>query len=435
MRRLLVTFSGLLAGSFFLLTGIGLLGTLVPLRLDAGGASSLAIGLVGGAYFVGLIVGTRYGDRVIGAVGHIRAFAAFASILSATILAFPIDVAAVPWAALRFICGFCLAGLFMCVESWLNAQASNDSRGRILSLYMIAVYLGQGAGQMLLPLPDPSGITRFAVCAAFISLAVVPVAVTRVAAPPVVAAETLGLARLYEMSPLGVAGAFVAGLVLGAFYVLGPIFARALDPDVTQTARFMGLVIVGGLILQWPVGRLSDRFDRRHVLVSLALCLVAVSIGFVLAERAVPFALLYLAPVFGAVIFTLYPLSVAHANDRLDSGHVVAASGALITVYGLGAAAGPPAASLAMEAVGPGGLFAFTALVGAATAAFALWRMRQRAPVPTSEQVQFLPLPRTTPLAGQLDPRGEGEASVLPDNDASSDDALDRAPTAPEASP
>ncbi len=419
MTRLLVTFSGLLAGAFFLLVGIGLLGTLVPLRLDAGGASSLAIGLVGGAYFVGLVIGTRYGDRVIGLVGHIRAFAAFASILSATILAFPVDVAAVPWAALRFICGFCLAGLFMCVESWLNAQVGNESRGRILSLYMIAVYLGQGAGQLLLPLPDPSGITRFAVCAAFVSLAVVPVAVIRIAAPPVATTESLGLARLYGLSPLGVAGALASGLVLGAFYSLGPVFARALDPDVAQTARFMELVIIGGLILQWPAGRLSDRFDRRHVLFAVALCLVGVSVAFVLAERAMPSALLYLAPGFGAVIFTLYPLSVAHANDRIEVSQVVAASGALITVYGLGAAAGPPAASLMMEAIGPAGLFAFIALVGAATAAFALWRMRQRAPVPTADQVQFLPLPRTTPLAGALDPRGEGDG-----DDATPEDAL-----------
>lgn len=409
MKRLALTFWHLLLGTFLLLIGIGLLGTLVPLRLADAGASNLMIGVVGGAYFVGLIVGTRSCDRVIGAVGHIRAFAGFASILSAATLAFPLIPSPAPWAALRFISGVCLAGLFTCVESWLNAQAGNELRGRILSLYMIALYLGQGVGQALLPLPDPSGMALFMLCAAFVSLAVVPVAMTRIAAPPPGAWVRLGLRRLYALSPLGAAGAISSGLILGAFYALGPVYARHLGFGVGETAQFMGLVIVGGLILQWPVGRLSDRYDRRHALVAVALALIAVSIALVMAGSGSARAALGLAPALGAVAFTLYPLSVAHANDRLESAQIVAASAALITAYGVGAAMGPPAAAVLMEAMGPSGLFAFTGSIAAATALFAIWRMLRRGPVPAEEQVRFLPLPRTTPVAGGLDPRGEAE--------------------------
>ncbi len=409
MKRLALTFWNLLVGTFLLLVGIGLLGTLVPLRLNDAGAGSLMIGLVGGIYFVGLIVGTRYCDRVIAGVGHIRAFAGFASLLSAAVLAFPLMPAALPWAGLRFVTGVCLAGLFTCVESWLNAQASNELRGRILSLYMIALYLGQGFGQTLLPLPDPSGMVLFMVCAAFVSLAVVPVAMTRITAPAPGAWVRLGLRRLYALSPLGAAGAASSGLILGAFYALGPVYARNLGFAVGETAQFMALVIVGGLVLQWPVGRLSDRCDRRHAMVAVALALVAVSAGLVTAGLWSAYAALALAPLLGAVAFTLYPLSVAHANDRLEPAQVVAASAALITAYGVGAAFGPPAAAVLMEAMGPSGLFTFTGLIGAATAMFAIWRMRRRGPVPAQDQVRFLPLPRTTPVAGGLDPRGEAE--------------------------
>lgn len=410
MKPLVLSYSALLFGTFLLLAGIGLLGTLVSMRLDATGSSSLTIGLVGGAYFFGLIVGTRYAGRVIGAVGHIRAFAAFASILSVATLSFTFVDGAEQWAGLRFINGFCLAGLFMCLESWLNAQTSNEQRGRILSLYMIAVYLGQGTGQMLLPLPDPGGFTRFMVCAAFISLAVVPIAMTRIAAPTPSFVGGMSLRRLYALSPLGIGGAFASGLSLGAFYVLAPVFTRTIGLDVSDTARFMGLVIVGGLVLQWPIGHVSDRIDRRFVLVAVSVGLVAVSGVFVVAEHWSTAALVPVAPLLGSAIFTLYPLSVAHANDRLEPDKIVAVSAGLITAYGLGAAIGPPAASALMQATGPGGLFTFIAGVGVAIAAFTLWRMRQRAPVPTEEQTVFVPLPRTTPIAGALDPRGEGDA-------------------------
>jgi MFS family permease len=176
----------------------------------------------------------------------------------------------------------------------------------------------------------------------------------------------------------------------------------------------MSLVIVGGLILQWPVGRLSDRYDRRHALVAVAVALVVVSGALVAAGMWSARAALLLAPVLGAVAFTLYPLSVAHANDRLEPAQIVAASAALITAYGVGAAVGPPAAAVLMEAVGPSGLFTFTAGCAAATAIFAVWRMRRRGPVPAEEQVRFLPLPRTTPVAGGLDPRADGPPLAEP---------------------
>jgi MFS family permease len=232
---------------------------------------------------------------------------------------------------------------------------------------------------------------------------------TRISAPPPGAWARLGLRRLYALSPLGAAGAISSGLILGAFYALGPVYARHLGFGIGETAQFMSLVIVGGLILQWPVGRLSDRYDRRHALVAVAIALVVVSAALVAAGMWSTRAALLLAPMLGAVVFTLYPLSVAHANDRLEPAQIVAASAALITAYGAGAAFGPPAAAVLMEIIGPSGLFTFTGVCAAATAAFAVWRMRRRGPVPAEEQVRFLPLPRTTPVAGGLDPRGDAQ--------------------------
>ena len=405
---MIVTFSGLFAGIFLMLAGHGMLGTLITLRLGLAGNAVWVIGPVSAAYFGGLVIGTFYAHRLIGRIGHIRAFAFFASLMSAAALAHPFAIEPLPWAALRLLAGVCMAGVFMCLESWLNDRAGAEMRGRVLSLYMVFIYLGQGTGQFLLALPDTTGWALFVIASALISMAVISVASTRLQAPELPRPHRMPIRDLYRLSPVGVVGALISGLSLGAFYGLAPVFVQAQGMDFAGISAFMGLAIIGGLCMQWPIGWISDKVDRRTVLAVLAAVLGLVSLAGPWAASIGPLGLLLLAPVFGGLISTLYPIAVAHTNDRMQSADLVAASGGLITIYGVGAVAGPLVASAVMEATGANGLWVHFAVSGAVLAGFIGWRMTRRVGVDALQQGPYQVLPRTTPLAGTLDPRGPG---------------------------
>jgi MFS family permease len=407
VRRVIFSIAALLLGSALLHVGGGLLGTLLGLRMALTEFSEIVAGAVMSSFFVGYILGVSYAHRLIGGVGHIRAYAALASLVSAATLLHPFWVAAMPWAILRALQGFCLAGLAVCTESWLNERATNTNRGQVLSFYMIAVYLAQAGGQFMLNLRDPSGFGLFVIASVMVSLALVPVALTRVVAPTPPKPSRFGLRELYVASPLGLVGACVSGIILGAFYGLAPFFAQQVGFTVAETSQLMGAAILGGLLLQWPLGKLSDLVDRRTVIGGLTAGIAVIGAGAAVASGWSVEALILIAPFLGGVIFTLYPLSVAHTNDFIDATDLVPASGALILCYGLGAALGPIGASGLMLAMGPAGLFAFIAACGLATAAFAAWRMRVRAAPRPEETVPYYGVPHTSAAVAELDPRGE----------------------------
>ncbi len=413
MRSTLVSVSALLAGSVMLYLGNGALGTLLGLRLAIDGFPSWIIGAVMSSYFVGVVGGGFHGHKLITGVGHIRAFSVLASVMSAATLAHPLLEDPVAWGILRFIQGYCMAGLAMCTESWLNERSTNSTRGRILSLYQIAVYLSQGVGQLLLNLGELSGFTMFVMASILLSLALVPVAASKVQAPELPEPRRFGVRQLYAVSPLGMVGCFASGLVLGAFYSLAPLFAQMTGLTIAETTQFMGVVIVGGLLLQWPIGGISDRIDRRTVVIGVCLATVAVSIGMILTVGGSLPLLLVLGAVFGGVSFTLYPLSVSHANDHIDPADLVPASGGLIIAYGLGATIGPLGAAAVIEAQGAVGLFTFVAAMSLGTAVFAVWRMTRREAVPMDDQVPFQAVPRTSVVATEMDPRGEPEEEII----------------------
>jgi MFS family permease len=396
----------LLLSIFVMMAGSGFMSTLVGLRLTAGGLPAVLVGAVATAYFVGLAVGALKAGLVISSVGHIRAFAAFVSLLSATTLAYALVQHPLVWAALRFADGLCVAGVYVCLESWLNARAEPRRRGTVLAAYMIALYAGQALGQFLLNLSDAKPSAPFVVASMLISLAVIPVALTRGASPAFGEAPMLSIPHLFAISPLGVAGAATTGLMMGGFYGLGAVYARLVGLDVAATASFMSAVIFGGVALQWPVGWLSDKFDRRRVITLSLAGVAAISAGVALSS-ATGVALLALGGLFGGLCFALYPLCVAHTNDHLDSAQRVAASGGLVMIYSLGAAVGPVAGGAAMSAFGARGLFLFFALCALAGLAFAIWRHWSSAPVPPELQQDFQTLPRTTPMAAALDARGD----------------------------
>ncbi|MDP6786907.1 MAG: MFS transporter [Rhodospirillales bacterium] len=407
MGQVILSISALLSGMALIFLGHGMLGTLLPLRMGMAEFPPFVVGMVMSAYFVGTVFGVFLGGRLIANVGHIRTFAALASIISAAAVAHPFLVAPLPWGMLRLVHGFCLAGILMCTESWLNERVTNEIRGRVFSFYMISIYLAQGGGQFLLNLEGDSQFTLFIIASILFSLALVPVAITRVQAPAPIKPSRLRLKELYATSPLGISGAFASGVILGGFYGLAPYFAQQTGLGFDGAAKFMAAAIVGGLLLQWPMGRLSDRFDRRTVFGGLALAACVTSVAFFILPEGEQAPLLVLAAVFGGTLFTLYPLCVAHTNDHIERGDLVRASGGLIVTYGIGAAIGPVATAGLISLVGPFGLFIFIAAVALAIASFTFWRMGQR-PAPTAEQqAPFQPVPRTTPVASQLDPRSE----------------------------
>jgi MFS family permease len=397
----------LLASVGLLMAGSGPLTTLISLRLEALGTASLAIGAIMAAYFAGLTLGALLAYRIVLRAGHIRAFAAFAAVASAIALAYPLVAHPLPWAALRLIEGFCMAGIFICVESWLNERAAPAQRGKILAMYMICLYLGQAAGQLLLGFDAGPGQPQvFMLVSMLMSVAILPVALTRQAPPALPDIASFSVRRLYRTSPLGMVGTVASGLVLGAVYSLGPVFARGVAGlDAGGAARFMSVLILGGVLLQWPLGRLSDSFDRRRVIVGTMAALVAAAAIVPLLAAGAGWALFGATALFGGFAFALYPLCVGHMNDHLQRQDRVAASGGLVLAYSAGATAGPLAASATMSALGASGLFVFITGIAAVALAFGLWRMLARAPVPSERQGRFQLLPRTTPASAPLDPR------------------------------
>lgn len=406
--------ASLLVGVALLMLANGLLSTLISLRTALEGFPAPVTGLVMSAYFAGLVLGSLFCRGIIRRVGHIRAFSALASLLSATALAHVFLVSAASWAAFRGVTGFCLAGLYMVTESWLNARANNQTRGQILSLYMVTCYLAIGAGQFLLLLADPSTFTLFAIVSVLFSLALVPVALTRSSAPTLEKAGRLSFRRLYEISPLGVIGCFSSGLLNGAIYGMAPIFGHGIGLSITGVSVLMGALILGGVVGQWPVGRLSDRFDRRTVIIYMALAATVVAAAVAALSQLPPtwlWLVLALAGLFGALSFPFYSLSVAHANDYLEADDLVEASGGLIIAFGVGAAFGPLSAAGVMGWLGPVGLFVFLSVIAGLFAAFAIYRTFRREAPPMEAQGPFVPLPRTSPVAAKLDPRGEAETA------------------------
>jgi len=417
MGSLIAPVFSLLSGIGILLLGAGLQGTLVAVRAHAEAFSVAATGLIMSVYYAGYIVGYFVSPAIVRRVGHIRAYSALTAIASAIVLLYPIFVDVPVWFVLRLVSGICFAGIYMVVESWLNGVTTNATRGTILGLYMMVNLGALAAGQLLLMVYDPAGFQLFLVASALVSIGLVPVALTRHAAPAITAPGALPPAKLYAASPLGVIGCFATGLSLGAFWGVGPLYAVGIGIPAAGVALFMSITILGGMVLQWPIGWLSDRVDRRRVIVGVTFGIAAISTALAAMSHLRLGAELALALLFGGFAFSLYSLCVAHANDYIADEDKVAASSGLLLVYGTGAAIGPFSASLLMRAIGPEGLFVFAATASLAVGLFGAYRMGVRASAPVEEQSKFVPLPRTSPVVLALDPRAEplpaeGEAAV-----------------------
>lgn len=409
MRRTLYPFSSLLMSLAILLTGSGLLGTLLAVRMGVEEFPTRIIGLVMACYSVGFVIAPLVCHRIIRKVGHIRTFAALSAIAAGSTLVYPVMIDPVVWALMRGVFGFCLAGLYMLAESWLNDRTPREYRGQVLAFYSITTYAGLGGGQFLLNVWPVTGFELFSVAAFLFAVALVPVALTRASSPQIIEARSVGLRRLYAISPLGLFGAACAGVISGSFMAMGPVFAEGVGFTLAQVSALMGATVLGGLLLQWPLGKLADIYDRRWTVFGVALGVALCSVLIALAARGPPGGgVLLLSAVWGGLAFTIYPLSLAIANDSIAPEELVGAAAGLLMTHGVGMIFGPVAAAYLMEATGPQGLFWGTGSVAALLAGFAYYRHRVGAPLVVAEQADFVTMPATsTAYASALDPRSE----------------------------
>jgi MFS family permease len=391
-RATLPTLLALLLGFGLMQMGNTLQGTLLSIRGGIEGFVPAQIGAVGAGFWVGVLIGSLCGGKLIQSVGHIRAFVALGAIASIAPLLHLLVMDPVAWVAARALTGFCFAGLFIVVESWLNSVATDETRGQILSVYAMTGLLAGIVGQLLLPAADPSGFRPFCIVAIIIAFALVPIALTRAVAPTHEGGGArISLRGLYQRSPFGLVAASLCGVTTSAFFTLGPIFAQRRGLDTGGVAAFMASGTLGGFLMAWPVGWLSDRFDRRLVIIGAALTATATMFTMMALVPDEPSRwLLYLCvAIFGGTIVPTYSVVMAHVNDALGEGEFVAASGGLLIMQGAGAVAGPLLAGLAMSASERGLSYTLIA-TQILTAAFGVYRLTRRAAPPEMHKGIFV---------------------------------------------
>jgi MFS family permease len=409
---MLLPFIALYIAVFLLMTGVGLLGTLLPLRMTLEGVPSHTVGLVMSSYYLGMVAGSFYCHRLIQSVGHIRAFTAFAAVTTAIVMLHGIYVSPLFWAVLRLLTGISTIGIYMVIESWLNECSEPQSRGKVLSIYMVMSYLGMGLSQQLLHLIGVEGLQLFFTVGLLLALCLVPVAVTHGIHPKLPEFKSFSVWRTFRKAPTGMIGCFAAGLLNSAFYALAPVFCVQNGLSVAQLSSVMTLTIFGGLLLQWPMGNISDRFDRTFVLAFIGVMIALLSL-LAMSTAGHSFALfLAIMAIFGGLTFTVYPVSVARAHDLSDFIDIVPVSSVLLLLYGCGATAGPVLASSVMTAMhSEYGLFAYSSSVAAvfAITVFYLRKKELVRVVPAEDNAEFVLLKNTSPVIVAIDPRTDPE--------------------------
>ncbi|MGV0876502.1 MFS transporter [Martelella sp. FLE1502] len=407
----IMRFLSLLISIALLDIGNGLQQTVIGLRARIEGYSDETVGVMMSAYFVGFVLGSLFAPRVIQQVGHIRAFAAFASAISAIALCFVLVISPSAWIVLRIVQGACYAGAVIVVESWLNAATERSARGRVLAVYMVVIYSAWALSQPLVAIASPKGFVLFALVSICLSLSLVPITLSRTGDPGVVSAKRLGLVRLIAISPTALVGSFVLGAVVAAFFGMGPVVGQSAGLSDAEIGVLLSAPLVGALVFQWPLGWLSDMMDRRYIILggSLAAALFSMLLAGSLGVSPMPFVLV-LCFLLGGAIMPLYSVCLAEANDRIDESELIAAAGGFVLIYGVGSAAGPVTASLVMGQVGASGLFFAMTAVLMAFALFGALRIRRRKKTAAADKQSYVATPSTSHAALPLHRHGTGEA-------------------------
>lgn len=417
VTRVVLTAWPLLASILLLMVGSGLQGSLLGVRAEQAAFSSTVTGAVLGLYYLGYVAGSMWAPRLIRNVGHIRVFAALTSLASAAVITHGVWVSPLPWLVLRGLTGACVAGLFVVTESWLNEIATLKTRATLLSVYNTVVTGGLATGTLLLNVADIGGVVLFVIGSVVVSLAAVPITLAPSEAPPPQESAPVPWKTVFTTAPLGITGAVVSGMGVGAAAGFGAVYATRAGFGISGASQFVVAVLLGAIVGQIPLGNWSDQTDRRLVmLVAGALMAGGGVIGVVATTMAsLPVALLA-ATVLGAGAFSLYGLSLAHQADYMEPVHLLSAGSRLLTANGLGAAAGPFFASVAIALTGPEGLFEVLIGVGSVFCLFVIVRLFRRAAVRKERRARYTPLAATSTMAGLDDVVSETvgiEAAVL----------------------
>ncbi len=381
----------LLLGIMLLMLGNGMQGTLLGIRGNLEHFSDFQMSVVMSCYFLGFLFGSRMAPEMIRRVGHVRVFAALGSMISAVLVMYAVAPNWIAWAVMRVLIGFSFSGVYITAESWLNAASTNETRGQALSLYLIMQMIGIIAAQVLLNVGDPSGYILFVIPSILVSLAFTPILLSVSQAPAFDTTKPLSFRRLYEASPLGCVGMFLLGGIFSAQFGMASVWGARAGLSVREISIFVAFIYVGGLVLQYPIGWLSDRMDRRKLVLALAVAgalvlLIPLVAGAASASGQAPFVLLVVVGALtGGISNPLYSLIVAYVNDYLDNSDMAAASAGLIFINGLGAITGPLITGWMMGAIGPNGFFMFMAVLFAALALYAAYRMTRRRTTPDAQ--------------------------------------------------
>lgn len=404
LLRLIFTFSAPLSAVILMIFGSAFYTTFLSIFLESTGYSKEKIGIIQSAFFLGMFLGAFQMEKLIKRVGHIQALAVFGSLAASSTLLQGLIQTLPAWIILRFLFGLSLSALYIVIESWMLNHSTPKTRGVILSLYMISLYAAQSASQQMLSYINIQSMTPFIITALFTALSIIPVGLSTTKLTLPSTHESIRFFQIIKASPFGVFGCIVSGLILSTLYSFLPLFSESKQ---ISSANLMSITIAGGVLLQWPIGKLSDRFERRRTL------LIVVAIAFVLSlllyvyKQAPVEGILVIAFLIGGFVFTLYPLSITQVCDNIDHSHITTATAFLLIAYGLGSVIGPITSALTIKFLGIESIFLyFTALLGL-LGLIGIYVTIRRPIVPLKEQTDFLPLLNGTPVAYEMDPRSE----------------------------
>jgi len=393
----------ILLGIGFMMLANGLQGTLLGVRAGIEGFSTFTTGILMSGYFIGMFIGSLLTPILVNRVGHIRVFSALASLASISILFHGVYIEPWVWMAMRIVTGISFAGFYVVTESWLNDRADNETRGKVLSVYMVIVTGGMGAGQFLLNLAEPNTIDLFILISVIISFGLIPILLTVKPAPNFSTSSKMSVIDLYKASPLALIGNCLTGMAQGTLIGLGAIYANQVLVDFKAIAWFMACIMIGSLILQWPVGYISDRIGRRGVMAALSILAIACCLLAPLVPKdSIWFYVVIVA--LGGAAMPMYSVCIAYANDRLEPHQIIGASGSLVMVAGIGAMVGPIIIAFFMDFVSISFYFWGIAMVFAAILAFTLIRIGARPGVALEDQSDLVAGPLGTPIAEYLSP-------------------------------
>lgn len=389
----------------------GVLTALLPLRMVGEGMDAVDVGIMATGYSVGFLAGCLMAPPVVRAIGHIRTFAIAAAALSVMALAFAIAVDTTLWTILRTVTGLCMAVLYTVADSWITDRSPPDQRGRILSLYLISTKLALIGGPLLLIFAPTSGSGPMMIMAALISMSLIPVAATRSSSPTLPDARPMGLRELFILAPAAVTGSFAAGLTNTAMVNIVPAWGAQIGLTTLYSAGLLAAIQVGSLLGQWPLGWLSDRTDRRRVIVygtlgAAAVCLLTAGLPLVW-QQAPGWISWILLGAWAAGSMSVYSICVAHAGDRCQPEQIVPVTSALLLAWAVGSAIGPTLASLSMKTLGPSGLFVYSGVVAILVALYTLWRLQRRAAPTPEERESFIAMPAASPVVAELHPSNQ----------------------------